>query len=208
MSCETKENLLRRKNSCSKCGGQLSLWTAFGEYAFKCDNCGTFESENTHTNNKGSNMPLVYLAGAIKGLSYDGATSWRNVVELTLSEYGIKTTSPMRTKKHLEKEVKLNAAYDNHVLSTPRAIITRDYFDCMRADALIVNLWSEDTVSIGTVMEIAWAYSKRTPIIAITGLNGTTPTYAHPMINEAIDYKVSTIEEACYIAVSILGPYA
>jgi hypothetical protein len=43
------------------------------------------------------------------------------------------------------------------VLSCARGITTRDYNDCKRCDILVANFLGADKISIGTVMEIAWA---------------------------------------------------
>jgi len=42
--------------------------------------------------------PKVYLAGPIKGLTYTGATDWRDEAKDALYDIGIAGYSPMRAK--------------------------------------------------------------------------------------------------------------
>lgn len=47
--------------------------------------------------------PILYLAGAIKGLSYESSTNWREYVKEKLYPEII-AISPMRCKEYLAKE--------------------------------------------------------------------------------------------------------
>ena len=107
----------------------------------------------------------VYLAGPITGGTFGGVTEWRKVVKSKLSEHGLDGFSPMRHKDYLlnEKEIKDN--YDAFYLSTIAAINIRDYNDCRTSGALLVNLLGSTKVSIGTVMEIAWARAFSVPVV-------------------------------------------
>jgi hypothetical protein len=58
-----------------------------------------------------------------------------------------------------------NEYKDRGPFATSRGVMTRDFFDCNRADVVLVNFVGAKTVSIGTVMEIAWAYQKHTPVV-------------------------------------------
>lgn len=152
----------------------------------------------------------VYLAGPITGLSFHGCTEWRNAAVLRLAEEGIKGLSPMRAKDflaHLQSLPKLSNAAEDYeyakygVMATSRGIMTRDRFDCTRCDVLLVNLLGAKTVSIGTVMEIAWADGRRIPIIAAMEPDNI---HSHGMVNEAIGFRVTTLNEALDIAIAIL----
>jgi nucleoside 2-deoxyribosyltransferase len=46
---------------------------------------------------------LVYLAGPISGLNYEGATNWRDHAKSYLNEFGIKGLSPLREQDHLKE---------------------------------------------------------------------------------------------------------
>lgn len=152
---------------------------------------------------------LVYLAGPITGLNYEGCTDWRDAAKADLAYVGIKALSPMRGKGYLaslpgplsgtgEEYAHLN------VISSARGIMTRDRYDATRCDVLLVNLIGADRVSIGTVMEIAWADLKRVPIVVAIEEKGNP--HEHMMISEAIGYRVSTLSEALHIVKIILDP--
>ena len=47
-------------------------------------------------------MDLVYLAGPITGLTFDGCTDWREYAKKSLAEAGIDGLSPMRAKDYLK----------------------------------------------------------------------------------------------------------
>ena len=144
----------------------------------------------------------VYLAGPITGCTYEGATDWRDDFIKMMPE-NILGMSPMRGKSHLASSESIAKELPENVLSNSRAIMTRDHFDCLNCDVILVNFSDSTKVSIGTVMEIAWAYAYRKPVVAIMGSDGI---HDHPMVNEAIGYKVESLEQAAMVVKSILLP--
>lgn len=151
-------------------------------------------------------MHTVYLAGPISGCSYDEAVDWREGVIGALAGKRIKGLSPMRCKNYLEgmKDLDKNCIEYGAIncLSSPRGIMTRDRFDCTRCDVLLVNLLGAKKVSIGTVMEIAWADLSRIPIIVVMEPGNI---HEHAMVSEAIGFRVGTLNEAIDLVVGILG---
>ncbi|MFA5345363.1 MAG: nucleoside 2-deoxyribosyltransferase [Candidatus Omnitrophota bacterium] len=147
-------------------------------------------------------MSTVYLAGPITGCTYGGCTNWRNYAKQKLAEVGIVGLDPMRAKEYLANETSVGNNYD-HPISCPRGIMTRDHWDCIRCDVLLVNLKDADKVSIGTVMEIAWAWDNDIPIICV--MNDGNP-HDHAMIKEAIGFRAYCLDEAIAIAKAILCP--
>lgn len=110
----------------------------------------------------------VYLAGPITGQSYDESTSWRQDCIVQFDIYGIDGYSPMRGKAYLSKEDKIKDSYSDFTMSSINGINVRDYNDVKTADAILVNFLDCGTrVSIGTVMEIAWARAFQIPIVII-----------------------------------------
>ena len=144
----------------------------------------------------------VYLAGPITGLTFDGATNWRTQVISALPPH-IVGLSPLRGKEYLEKEAAVKDSYDMHALSTKKAIVTRDRFDATRCDVLFVNLLGAEIVSIGTVMEIAWADAHRIPIILVMEEGNI---HTHGMLIEVAGYVVGSLTEGLFILKSILTP--
>lgn len=155
-------------------------------------------------------MNTVYLAGPIAGLNYDGATEWRDAVVAELAAEGIKGLSPMRAKEYLRDRYDAAGGFSatceeyGHLssLSGPRGIMTRDRFDATRCDVLLVNLLGATRVSVGTVMEIAWADLCRTPIVCV--MEPGNP-HEHAMVNEAIGFRVASLEEALTVVKAILS---
>jgi len=80
--------------------------------------------------------------------------------------------------------------------------MTRDFNDCSTCDVLLVNLLGASKVSIGTVMEIAWAYQNRTPVVVVMEQEGNP--HEHAMIREAIGFRVHTMGEAIAVVRTIL----
>jgi nucleoside 2-deoxyribosyltransferase len=150
--------------------------------------------------------PTVYLAGPITGLSYDEGQDWRADACAHLARYGVLGLSPLRAKEYLRALPNLSGTGEEYahmgVLSTPRGVMTRDRYDATRCDVLLVNLLGATRVSIGTVMEIAWADLKRTPIVAV--MEPGNP-HEHMMISEAIGFRVGTLDEALRVVVAVLG---
>lgn len=151
-------------------------------------------------------MQTVYLAGPISGLNYAGAVEWREDVIVELARIGIKGLSPMRCKNYLEgmEDLDKNCVEYGAIncLSSPRGIMTRDRFDCTRCDVLLVNLLDAKKISVGTVMEMAWADLSRIPIICVMEPGNV---HEHAMIGEAIGFRVSTLKEGVDLVKAILG---
>jgi nucleoside 2-deoxyribosyltransferase len=150
-------------------------------------------------------MLTVYLAGPISGQNYKDATSWREHCE---SLPGFVWLSPMRAKEVLKSSKDLT----QHTLSssvqnfttTDDFIMTRDYSDVKRSDVLLVNLdVPHPTPSLGTVMELGWAYDRGIPTIVI---DSAVHQYKnHPMIKHTMSIVASSLEEALVILKTFPG---
>ena len=145
---------------------------------------------------------LLYCAGAITGISYAGSTDWREYVSQKLPPF-ITAVSPMRGKKYLSQEKNVKASYEDIPLSSQKGIMTRDRMDVMRCDMILVNLLGTEKVSIGSVMEVAWADAFRKPIILVMEKDNL---HSHPMLREAAGFIVSDLDEAITIAIAVLSP--
>jgi nucleoside 2-deoxyribosyltransferase len=147
----------------------------------------------------------VYLAGAISGLTYDGAEDWRGAAKRMLSELGITGYSPLRQKQFLKSEGALEGSYTTHSpLSSSKGIMTRDFNDVRTSDAVLMNLSGASRVSIGTVMEAAWAWQLKVPLVVVCEPNNIH--IVHPMFEQATGYHVETLEEGVHLIGSILLP--
>jgi nucleoside 2-deoxyribosyltransferase len=148
----------------------------------------------------------VYLAGPISGLTFDGASEWRDRARDELRTYGIEALSPLRSKEYLralgELSPKCGREGKAGVLSLPRGIMRRDSFDVHRVSVVLVNLIGADRVSIGTAMEMAWAWRAHIPVVVAME---DTNVHRHAMLDQATDYRVETIEEAIAVTISVIG---
>ena len=77
----------------------------------------------------------------------------------------------------------------------------RDHWDVVTADALVIDFTHAKQVSIGTIMEIAWAYERRTPVIAIID-----ELHSHPMVLESVTFPVKDLREALHVLEALFLP--
>ncbi|MEH2517512.1 nucleoside 2-deoxyribosyltransferase [Bradyrhizobium sp. AZCC 1610] len=152
---------------------------------------------------------LVYLAGPISGLNFEGATDWRQYAKTELSQFGIKALSPLREQDHLKSVgIFTDCAKETERLkspmSMPRGLAVRDRWDAMRCDVLLVNLLGATKVSIGTVLELAWADAKGIPIVVAMEADGSNP-HEHAMVNQIIGFRVETLWDAIDVTRQLLA---
>ncbi|MHC4117579.1 MAG: hypothetical protein ACYSWO_08740 [Planctomycetota bacterium] len=143
----------------------------------------------------------LYLAGPITGCSFAGCTDWRKGVADALAGYNVECLDPMRGKDYLSGETNIGNEYDT-VLSCSRGIMTRDRFDCTRCDLLLVNFLGATKVSIGTVMEIAWADLCRIPIVIVSE---DCNVHNHAMLSEACGFRVESLGSAIDVVKAVLN---
>lgn len=146
---------------------------------------------------------IVYLAGPITGVSFDASTIWRDEFIAAMPPEII-ALSPLRGKTYLANEKSIAPDYFNIPLSCQRGITARDYNDVKRCDLLVVYLLGAQKISIGTVMEIAWARAFGIPIVLIMEKKGNL--HDHPMIKECADFWVESQHEAIHLTKVILLP--
>ena len=82
--------------------------------------------------------------------------------------------------------------------------MTRDHNDCKTADMIVCNFLGATRISIGTCMEIAFSYAYKVPLLMIMEPSGNPHDYL--MIREAIGFRVTKLEDAAAVAMSILFP--
>jgi hypothetical protein len=142
----------------------------------------------------------IFLAGPLTGVSYKDALEWRKYVESKLPA-DIIAFSALRGKIYVAKEHLLKDAYPEHLLSTPQGTVTRDRYDVFRCDALFVNFLDTDKVSIGTIMEMAWADSQRIPIV-LAMENGNI--HDHAFVRQVAAFVTRDLDEAIQTAVDVV----
>ncbi len=144
----------------------------------------------------------IYLSGPISNCSYTSCTHWREEVAAALDSDTIQTLSPMRAKDFLEHKTSMSKlGYESHPLTSQQGVITRDRFDSLRCTILFVNLLHTTEVSIGTILEIAYADSNRTPIVCVMEKGNI---HEHAMILPIIGFRCDTIQEGIDVVKAIL----
>jgi nucleoside 2-deoxyribosyltransferase len=148
---------------------------------------------------------LVYLSGPITGLSYDGCTEWREKFAADLKDAcpGVHSLNPMRGKYYLQSLQSIEATGNEKlgILSGGPQIVTRDYSDTVNSDMLVVNLVGATKVSIGTMFEVAWAFSKHIPIVLVIE-EGNENIHAHSMLFSMCGYRVNNLDDALTVVIS------
>lgn len=148
-------------------------------------------------------MRIVYAGGIISGLTFKEASDWREEVQKKLGLYGIMVASPLRGKEHLEDETVLHkAGFSRNPMTTQKGITTRDRFDVMKADIVLMNLLGAKEVSIGCMIECGYGDILRKPIVCV--MEKGNPHDGHAMLETIISYKVDTLDKAIEIIRKIL----
>lgn len=146
---------------------------------------------------------LVYLAGPITGLDWKSAIEWRQYA-IDNFPSNIIGVSPLRGKEYLASELALKDNYvECHPISSEDGIMTRDFYDVTRSDALLVNFLGCTRVSIGTVMEIAWAHMLRKPVVVIME---ETNIHQHSMLRKASSLIVPTLNSGIDLVKRLISP--
>lgn len=151
----------------------------------------------------------VYLAGPITGLTFDGASDWRDYAAAQLADVGITAYSPLRLQSMLRAYGTLDAGglgsdYVNaHPLVSASGMTARDRHDVRTSDAVLVNLLETTRASIGTCMEIAWADAFRVPTVVALDEGSV---HDHALLTTVASYVTRDLETALECVKGVLLP--
>ncbi len=98
-------------------------------------------------------MITIYLAGAIDGLTYQEATSWRNKATIFLRGCGCQVLDPMRPKDELVHLPTIRGGEGY----TSEEIVHRDLWDVRRADIILAEMTDLSRPYRGTISELTAA---------------------------------------------------
>ena len=75
-----------------------------------------------------------------------------------------------------------------------KSILTRDYQDVMRSDVILANLqnYGSQRPMVGSMMEMAWAWENRTPVVAICGISSNVYSHDYLMRNHPFVSQIVT----------------
>lgn len=135
----------------------------------------------------------IYLAHQISGSSYEAVNQYYTDTTQVLEGWGWDVLHPMVGKGQLRTETKFKAhGYDNVPMAANHAIFERDKWMVTQADVVYAHLVGMTTISIGMMMELAWAslLGKYT-IVAMEPEN----IHQHAFVLEAADLILPSHEE-------------
>jgi nucleoside 2-deoxyribosyltransferase len=127
----------------------------------------------------------VYLAGPIELVHRDIAMNWR--------EDAVLMGNNPRLNLHCVNPFREGGETPHRGKKNGRLIHRRDRFLSKNCDILLCNLTDWDACK-GVLIEIGWFDAWQKPIFAFCPEN--SPARQHPMIEDAVCYWTTTLEEA------------
>lgn len=137
----------------------------------------------------------IYLAGIIDGKQIDKCKAWRNEIiqhytnwKDTGKNYGdVEFWNPINGEDQISED-----GLTSHVPS--KSILAKDYNAIKRCDLFLVNMNTFGVVRppIGTIMEIAFAYEFRKPILMISNEDLYKK---HPFVSNMVDWYFDDIQD-------------
>ena len=139
-------------------------------------------------------MLKAYLCGPMTGQTVEQCSTWRETATDQLSDL-YDCLSPLRGKDYLPPgKLEAFANVQNEigaVLSGAKGILSRDTWDVGRCDIVLAIFEDTDQVSIGSVMELAFAHAYRKPIVAVID-----ERHQHPFIAGVITHLCPDFDTA------------
>lgn len=144
----------------------------------------------------------IYCCHPISGLSSDAVFEYYEYIESVLTEYGYNVFTPMHGKDILRTELEFKSADYRNPVSTNHAIFNRDRWMVGQADVVYANLFGTARVSIGAVMELAWASDlHKHVVLCVEEFN----IHRHAFVLEAADVVFAEASEALHYLKQLTG---
>lgn len=121
-------------------------------------------------------MRRIYLAGPVTNTSWDDAVGWRRLVHAMILDMDMDVLNPVR----------------HGVNASDRFITAACREDVKRCDAVFVNFLGAEKLSIGTLIEIAWADMMRKPIVLVIDEDYE---WDYGIFREITPFRAATIDE-------------
>lgn len=134
----------------------------------------------------------VYLAGPITGLKDKDFSTWREYSLKYLEENGIQALCPLRNKERMVSLAGEEIKPIGESLFDVAFKISK--WDVERCDVVLVNFLNTTKVSIGTSMEIAWAYQLNKIIVVVIEEQGNPHDYF--FLNKCATIRIPTLDLA------------
>ena len=135
----------------------------------------------------------IYTAAPISGYGAEEVFGYFDGITKTLREMGYTPLCPMTGKDYMRCEREFRAQGYGQPLSTNHAIFERDRWMVTQCDIVLMNLTMAKEVSIGCMMELAWAslLGKNTIVVMADG-----NPHQHSFVLEAADIVLPTLKDA------------
>ena len=133
----------------------------------------------------------IYCCHPISGRTADEVFEYYEDMSEVLGSFGYEVLTPMHGKDVLRTETKFREADYRNPVATNHAIYNRDRWMVHQADIVYANLLGASVVSIGTMMELAWASDNRKHVVlAMEEKN----VHRHAFVLEAAEVVFETTE--------------
>ena len=149
---------------------------------------------------------FVYLAGPIRGLTEDEATTWRHEVR-SLLPHNIIGISPLRCEPLEPGMVYTDDGATDKMWSDPRAINAKNWLDTESADLVLAYLpkeMNDKRPSVGTIIEIGWTIGLKKPLIVVSD---DEEILNHPLIECNAAWRFDNLEAAVEVIAGLFGDY-
>jgi nucleoside 2-deoxyribosyltransferase len=151
-------------------------------------------------------MRTVYLAGSVAGCDHTEANEWRQQVSFALAAKRIRGISPLRCEPLIGERYEVG--YSDLRFGTARAIASKNFLDVQTCDMTLCYLprdLNERRLSVGTLIELAWAHALRKPTILVSDYPFLIE---HPVVQACASWVLPTLDDAIAVIVGVLGDYA
>lgn len=133
----------------------------------------------------------IYVGHPITGLDGDEVIQYYDTIKGQLLGHTI--LCPMTGKDHLRTAKDLGADLEDHPITKNHAIFSRDEWMVSHCDMVLMDLSGATNVSIGCVMELAFASSYKKHIVLVMEKGNI---HNHAFVKEAAHIIYETLDEA------------
>ena len=136
----------------------------------------------------------IYLAGPITGQTGEGVVSRYEEKIAILSDFGYVVYHPMLGKMSLRTEAEFKSGGYDHPIANDHAIFERDHWMVSLVDVVLADLsTSGGRISIGTMMELAWASHLGKHVVLVMPHGNI---HDHAFVRQAATIRFGDLEEA------------
>ena len=124
------------------------------------------------------NKPVVYLAGAMTGLTKEEMTAWRDYATYSLQANDLGVWNPADTSINGE--------------STAKEIVDNNQFMITKSDIILAEMLPRENPSLGTISEIVFTGTLGKPVITF----GESWVLDYPWVAVNVTSRLKTLDSA------------